>query len=413
MISVEKAQQILLESIELRDPETLSLDRALGRFLAGSIQSPLDLPSFDNSAMDGYALRSEDTQAASPEKPLALSLAGTSSAGGPWEGTLKPGQALRILTGAVVPSSADTVVKQEDVVLKEGQILLEAPFPVDKNIRRRGEELKKGDLVFPQGTGLTPAGIGLLASLGIREVSVYSPPRVGILVTGSEIVTTPSPLKTGQIYDSNSFSLKAALQELRLPLSFLEHCTDQKGALIEKLSLGFKESDFLMVTGGISVGDYDFVREAGKELGIEEVFWKVKQKPGKPIFFGRKESGKFLFGLPGNPASALVCFYEYVRPALLKALGSNHPFLPCFHLPLSTPYENSSSRTHFLRGQLEWTSTGPQVRIGKKQGSHIMHSFSQAQCLVRIPPEKKFNEGDKVSIHLLASSQWIPPGGLS
>ena len=411
MISVETAQNLVFDQLIATPSETLPLNRVLGRFLAEAISSPMDLPSFDNSAMDGYALRAEDTALASPENLLSFSLVGTSSAGDPWEGRLHANQAIRILTGARVPSSATGVIKQEDVGLQEGEVIISRPVVSGENIRRQGEELKKGAAVFPSHSALSPASIGLLASLGIQELSVFTSPRVGILVTGSEITPIHQDLKPGQIYDSNSFSLMAALQELNISPSFVTQCPDQRETLLKQVALGFEESDILLVTGGVSVGDFDFVREVGQELGVEEVFWKVRQKPGKPLFFGKKGAGKYLFGLPGNPASTLVCFYEYVRPALLKTMGSEHPRLPRFYLPLKKDLKNSQSRTHFLRGQLEETPKGLQVSVEKQQGSHTMHSFAGSQCLVILPPETEFKAGDPIEVDLIPSALWNPLGG--
>jgi molybdopterin molybdotransferase len=404
MISVREAHEKILQAISTRPPLNVPLGDGLHRFLAKKVLAPLDSPSFDNSAMDGYALRSQDTEAAGLENLAKLTVVGTLSAGMSWKGSLRNGEAIRIFTGAMIPTGADAVVRQEEVQRADTEIFLKDRVKKGENIRHQGEELKKGELVLEARAALTPASIAQLAGFGLREVPIYSPPRVGILVTGSEIVKAPEDWVLGKVFDCNSFALNAALQEIHLKPTFIGHCRDDREELWRAVTNGLEQTDFLLVTGGISVGDFDFVKEIATQAGVETVFWKVAQKPGKPIFFGKRGEEKFLFGLPGNPASALVCFYEYVRPALLRSMGVPSPLLPSLRCPLAESYRKKAGFAHFLRSSLEIEAGTARVKILEQQGSHLLGSFAQANCLTFIPEATEVLEaGSSVEIHLLPS----------
>ena len=390
MISVAEAKAKILETVVPRPSVQVTLAEARGRILAEEIRSPFDLPLFTNSAMDGYAVRGAD-------HPVLLTLVATVAAGEILETPLPEGSAVRIFTGAMLPDGADAVVKQEEVIQSDQKIRILRPVSPGENVRYRGEELKQGDLLLAKGGRLSSGAIGLLATVGLHEVPVHLPPKVGLLVTGSEIVTDPKNLAPGKILDSNSFALAAALQELGLVPSFIRRCRDEKGSLLRSVQEGLETVDFLMVTGGVSVGDFDFVREVAQEIGVQEIFWKVKQKPGKPIFFG-KGGTKFLFGLPGNPVSTLVCYYEYVRPALLATMGASDHFLPALRMPLAESFRKKPGLMHFLRGKF----SASRVEILPHQSSHMMTSFAQANCLIIVPEHgEEVKEGDEVEIHLL------------
>lgn len=413
MISVCEAQEFILSQVSVQAAETLELGEALGRFVAEPIFAAMDSPLFSNSAMDGYALKAEDTVNASGESPLLFPVFGTISAGTQSKKILQPGEATRIFTGAMIPEGATAVVKQEDVVKKADGIVLTKPVAAGENIRKQGEEFRVGKRVLGRGEPLNPATLALLAGLGTQEIPVFSCPRVGILVTGSEIVPVGSLLDPGQIYDSNSYALRAALQEMHLQPVGISHCRDQKNELAWAIASGLQNCDFLIVTGGVSVGDFDLVKEVAAAEGVKEIFWKVKQKPGKPLFFGKKGEKKFLFGLPGNPASALVCFYEYVRVALLKAMGSLNPFLPRVWVPIHESFKKKSGLLHFLRGYLSNPGDRSQVQILQQQGSHILNSFAQGNCLVILPEAAESLEaGTPVEVHLLPGIHQNPGGGL-
>jgi molybdopterin molybdotransferase len=264
----------------------------------------------------------------------------------------------------------------------------------------QGEELGRGEVLLQAGTRLTAAGIGLLATAGCELVKVVPPQKVGVIVTGSEILELGKALEAGQIFDSNSYTIRAALNQAGIVPVFVQHAQDDRTEIISKLRDGLAGSDMLLVTGGVSVGDFDFVKDAAQELGLETLLWKVRQKPGKPLFVGATpDRRKLLFGLPGNPASALVCLYEYALPALLKSMGANDPELPRLRVPLSGDFRKNASLTHFLKGRIQ--SSGS-VEILEQQGSHMLTSFARANCLVVIPEEiTEVNSGDIVEVHLL------------
>ena len=402
VISVTEAKRLILAAVKPLPAVSCDLADACGRVLAADVVSPFPLPLHDNSAMDGYALRSADTEQASDNNPLSLTVIGVIAAGESTHGLppLLPTQAVQIFTGAMVPPGANAVIRQEDVTIHGGQIVLTRPVRPKESLRFKGEEVGEGDTVLTAGEVLSPAGIGVLASLGLKSVQRATRPRVGILVTGSEIVTDFIHLQPGKIFDSNSHVLTAALQRMGLPPVFRKSCVDDRETLRQTIGDGLAKCDVLLVTGGVSVGKFDHVKEVSAELGIEEIFWKVRQKPGKPLFFGSTKDGqKLLFGLPGNPASVLVCFYQYVYPALMKAMGATEPFLASAHVGLHKDFAKPPGLTHFLKARL---TAGGTVEILERQGSHMMSSFARANCLAAIDEAvTDLRKGDMVEIHLL------------
>jgi molybdopterin molybdotransferase len=408
MISVAEAQNRIVEMMPRPTVERVGLAEAHTRILAEEVLSPFDLPSFHQSAMDGYALRAADTHAASEQTPSLLRVPDTMIAAGAVPSReVGMQEALRIFTGAPIPTGADAVVRQEEVTLRGRHIVVGRPLRNGENIRRRGEEVRMGDMLFRPGIRLTPAAIGVLATIGREEVSVFALPRVGILTTGSEIIAPTDTKTNGKIFDSNSPALAAALAELRIAPAFAATCPDDKDSLRRHLRAGLERADFLLVTGGVSVGDLDFVREMAAESGVGEVFWRVKQKPGKPLYFGHCPghagiNDRFLFGLPGNPVSALVCFYEFVRPALLRFLGGDEIFLPRLQAALTVPLKKRAGLTHFMRGRIFATGQGNRVHLLPRQDSHMMTGFAQANCLIVLPEEREdWETGAEVECHLL------------
>ena len=406
MISVAEALRLVLATVSRGKVETCEISAACGRVLGEDIIAPIPLPNFDNSAMDGYAIISSDTASACTDRSVSLRILGVIAAGD------KPGQELhtgvvsgsaaQIFTGAMVPVGADAVVKQEDVVVSPDAITLTRPVKSGANIRCRGEEVAAGTRVMESGEIITPAGVGVLASLGIFQIPVIQKPRVGILVTGSELISVPGQLQGSSIYDSNSHVLKAALGQSGLSLSYDENCSDSRDELKQKLEAGLACTDFLLVTGGVSVGKFDYVKEVSSELGVGEVFWKVAQKPGKPLFVGKSaQNGNILFGLPGNPASVLVSYYEYVKPALMAAMGSAITAPAAITARLQKPFCKGAALTHFLKARYHVDGT---VEVLEGQGSHMLSSFARANCLVLAEQGcTEYNKGDEVEIHLLDS----------
>lgn len=407
MITPAEALALIMDTVQPGAPVSLPLKHAVGSFLAFSIAAPISLPLFDNSAMDGYALRAEDTAGASEGVPVQLPVAGIIAAGDDAvdaaEGMMQDCSAVQIFTGAMMPPWADAVVRQEDVVRSDNpsRITINAPVPAGANVRRAGEEIRAGDIILKAGDKLTPSAIGLLASLGISGVDVVKKPRVGCVVTGSELRPPGTELLPGQIYNSNSAMLAAATDQAGFVLSFQRQCGDDLNTLTATLREALYESDVLLVTGGVSVGAYDYVRTAAERVGVQEIFWKIAQKPGKPIYFGATpDRSKFLFGLPGNPASVLTCFYEYVRPALRCIMGANDCAPVTVPALLASSYAKRGTLTQFLKGCLSNDGT---LTILEKQGSHMLSSFAQSNCLAVIPAEvSELQKGDQVQVHLLA-----------
>ncbi|GAB5417700.1 MAG: hypothetical protein Crog4KO_26860 [Crocinitomicaceae bacterium] len=389
MISVQDALNSILNHVPKLSVVTLPLSQSLGHTLAVDVHSPIHMPPFDNSAMDGYAIHEWSDSKYSVVGEIQAGVDASKTA-------LSQGEAVRIFTGAMVPSSATTVVKQE-ITKREGDsvVILEA-FKSGGNIRREGEQIKKGSLALPAGATLDAASIGYLAMLGIDEVSVYRNPIVKVLITGDELVAAGTSLKPGQIYESNAVTLISALNELGCDASSVR-VQDDYQATFETVGRLLQECDLLLTSGGISVGDYDFVGKAMQENGVDSHFYKVKQKPGKPLYYGSTNSCQ-VFALPGNPASALTCAYIYVLPAIRKMMGAKNLHLEERKLLLQNDYSKNAGLTHFLKG----ASEGNEVRSLEHQSSSMLDSFAAANCLIIIPEDAtQLNAGDFVSVYML------------
>lgn len=356
--------------------ETLPLKAALGRVLATSIISPLNVPSHDNSAMDGFAFHSRDITSSS------LNIIGTAFAGKPFKGTLQAGECIRIMTGAVIPSGADTVIMQERAqVSGDIMTILEAPKP-HANVRYAGEDLKAGQAVLETGRQLRPAELGLIASLGIGEVSVYRRLKLAFFSTGDELVSIGSPLGEGQIYDSNRYTLYGMLEKLGVDIIDMGIVHDDPATLEQTLIQASTQADVVLTSGGVSVGEADFMKQLLEKLG-QVVFWKIAMKPGRPLAYGKVGKAHY-FGLPGNPVAVMVTFYQFVRDALLHLMGQNPvPTLPLLKATCTEPIRKLAGRTEFQRGILFTDSTGVwQVRPTGNQGSGILRSMSEANCFI-------------------------------
>ncbi|MBT8394597.1 MAG: molybdopterin molybdotransferase MoeA [Flavobacteriaceae bacterium] len=384
MISVFKALQIV-ELAELK-PKTqkLELSDSFNKILAQDITSPINMPPFRQSAMDGYAFKLSDSK--------SYKLVAESKAGDNNKIRLKAGQAARIFTGALVPDEADTVVIQEHVNRSNNTIIINKLPKRTANVRPIGEQVQKGEIVLKKGQQLNAAAIGFLAGIGIPEVLVHKTPRVAIIVTGNELQQAGKDLEAGKIYESNSIMLSSALKTTGITNILTLRTKDTFDATKSVISEALENSDVVLVSGGISVGDYDFVQEALKDNGVNELFYKVNQKPGKPLWFGRKND-QFVFGLPGNPASALSCFYIYVTPLLNKMNGAKDIHLKRIKAKSLTDYKNTTGKTLFLKGMLNENM----VEILYGQQSSMLHSFAKSNVLVRIPNEMELlNKNDDV-----------------
>lgn len=404
MITPAEALEKILAAVPSVPSVVLPLEQATGAYLSRDITAPLPLPVFDNSAMDGYAIRWKAVAGTGQAQP-SLRVRGVVAAGDNPAAVFSPdfgsGDSVRIFTGAMMPPGADTVIRQEDVELISAQeIRVQTLPPEGANVRRAGEEVQEGDVVLQAGHRLNPAAVAALANLGLAEVEVCQRPSVGTLVTGSELVPPGETLRPGQIYESNAVMLTAAVAELGLQVAFRRRCDDDLDTLSVALAEGIAACDVLLVSGGVSVGEFDHVKDAAARAGVQPVFWRVAQKPGKPLYFGVSADGsKLVFGLPGNPASALTCFYEYVFPALQKMQGKASGGLRGLRATAKSDFQKRGSLVQFLKGRLEPDGS---VSILDRQGSHMMSSFARANCLVVMPAEiAHIKKGDQVQVHLL------------
>lgn len=362
--------------------ERLHIRDALGRVLAADVTSTLDVPSHDNSGMDGYAVRHADL---APDRDVTLTVVGTAFAGNPFAGTVAPGQAVRIMTGATVPPGCDTVIMQERAQAADGKVTLGTGAKRGQNVRLAGEDLKVGQVVFRKGQLVRPAELGMLASLGIIEVPVYRRLRVAFFSTGDELVPLGGTLGPGQIHDSNRYTLFGMLQRLGCEVLDMGAIRDTPEAVEEAFAAAAAAADVVLTSGGVSVGDADYVKQILDRLG-EVLFWKIAMKPGRPLAFGRVGRAHF-FGLPGNPVAVMVTFYQFVREALQIISGRTavEP-VPSFRARLTAPVRKAPGRTEFQRGILQRDDTGEwTVRPTGDQGSGILSSMSQANCFIVLP----------------------------
>jgi molybdopterin molybdotransferase len=357
----------------------------LGRVLAADVISPLDVPSHDNSAMDGYAVRFEDLET---DGEVTLRVSGTSFAGVPFGGNVGAGDAVRIMTGGVVPPGADTIVMQEHVKAAEGRVTIGGGHRKGQNLRLAGEDLKAGSPALKRGQVLRAAEVGLIASLGIPEVDVYRRLRVAFFSTGDELVSIGTVLKEGQIYDSNRYTIHGMLERLGCEVLDMGVVRDDPALLEQAFERAAEAADVVITSGGVSVGEADFVKDLLNKLG-EVVFWKIAMKPGRPLAYGRV-GGAHFFGLPGNPVSVMVTFYQFVRDALLKLSGRDPvEASPTFKVPCTSTLKKAPGRTEFQRGILSRDAKGDwSVRVTGEQGSGILRSMSEANCFIILPTDQ-------------------------
>jgi molybdopterin molybdotransferase len=362
--------------------ERLHVRAALGRVLAEDIVSAIDVPGHDNSAMDGYAMRFADLRA---DAESVLRVAGSSFAGRPFEGDLGAREVVRIMTGGVIPAGADTVVMQERVQASGGEVKIPAGQRKGQNVRAAGSDIARGQTVFARGQIVRPAELGMIASLGIGEVSVYRRLRVVFFSTGDELVQVGKPLAAGQIYDSNRYTIHGMLTRLGVDSIDMGVIRDDPAAIEQAFAEAARAADVVITSGGVSVGEADHVKQMLDRLG-EVLFWKIAMKPGRPLAYGRIGTAHF-FGLPGNPVSAMVTFYQFVREALLVLMGVPSPApLPMLQAVCTTPIKKAPGRTEFQRGILSADESGRwTVRVTGDQGSGILSSMSQANCFIILP----------------------------
>jgi molybdopterin molybdotransferase len=410
VISEEEARTRILERIAPLPERTVSLATALGCFSAARVTARLPLPAFDNSAMDGYAVVADCCK-----KGQRLRVTGEQPAGPDRDLRVERGEAVRIFTGAPVPQGADTVVMQEDVTCEGTEIILNVDIKAGDFVRRRGCDLAEGQTILVKGERIRAASVALLASQSFGEVIVGGEVNAAVLSTGDELVEPGSKIEPGQIYDSNSVLLHALLQRCGAVVNSVKHCRDDRESLSEAIQRG-AQNRVLVISGGVSVGEHDLVKEALRQVGAEIEVWRVAIKPGKPFLFGTVPAttsdsaakmpagptGKmpvprcFIFGLPGNPVSAFVTFLQFVRPAMLKMMGATNLSPPHVPAKLTVDLANDSDRPHYIRGKLERGKFAP---IGRQE-SHALFGLSQSNALLRLAVGESLKADEIVDVQI-------------
>jgi molybdopterin molybdotransferase len=400
MIQVQEALDQILSKIKYKGVEKVSLDKALGRVLAEDVVSRVNNPPLDNSAMDGYALIAEDIQSATPASPVRLEVVEEIAAGYTAKGTLKRGQAMRIMTGAPIPPGANAVLMQEDTEKDGNFILCMDKADERENIRTAGEDVKAGETVLKKGITLSPAHIGMMAVVGRSQIAVSQRPTVAILSTGDEILELDETPEGPQIFNSNGHMLSAQIKSAGGIPVYLGSAKDTEEDLMEKFAWALK-ADIVVSSGGVSVGDYDLVKSSLQKMGQEMLFWKVAMKPGKPLAFGHI-GGTPIFGLPGNPVSSFVSFEQFVRPSLKKALGCADLSHKTVHAKLTRTISKKPGRLHFLSSIVSWADGEYTVTPAGEQGSGILKSAANANGLLIFPLEAaEIQQGQEVAVQLL------------
>lgn len=359
--------------------ESVPLRNSLGRVLAEAIHSPCNVPNHDNSAMDGYAFNADDLQA---DGETRLKVIGTAFAGNAFDGSIKQGECVRIMTGAVMPTGSDTVVVQERVQVDGDHIRFIDGPKRGMNMRYAGEDLKQGQVVLPAGHLMRAADLGLIASLGIGELKVYRKLRVAFFSTGDELASIGQPLEAGQVYDSNRYTLYGMLTRLGVEVIDMGVVRDRPELLEQALMEASQSADVILTSGGVSVGEADFMKQLLEKLG-QVVFWKIAMKPGRPLAYGKVGNAHY-FGLPGNPVSVMVTFYQFVREAMLVLMGQPEPKpIPLLKATCTDPIKKLTGRTEFQRGLLYLDDIGEwMVKPTGNQGSGILRSMSEANCFI-------------------------------
>lgn len=392
MVAVIEALEIIKSNTRSIGIIDIEVRNSVGYVLAEDCYSSLFFPPFNQSAMDGYALfydDSDNTTEFSVVDELKAGDDGSSIA-------LKKGEACRIFTGAMLPNNTYCVIKQEDVEANQGRIRINKQLIKGDNIRPKGEQIKSGELAVKSGTLINPGSIGFLSTLGFKKVKVHKKPKISIIATGNELIEVGNELKMGKIYESNASTLYSALSQFGFDAT-VHVVEDSYQKIADEVSRSISENELVIITGGISVGDYDFVGSVLKDHGVEECFYKVKQKPGKPLFFGKKND-TIIFALPGNPAAVLTSFYMYILPALQYMTRRNEGYLKRKFVKLNGDFEKSASLTVFLKGMVVEET----VEILSFQSSAMLNSFIDANCLIKLDEGiTKFTKNQLVEVYLL------------
>lgn len=398
MISVDEAWKKICGKVAMPSISERALDDCLDYVLAQPIQAPINLPPFDNSAMDGYAIKASDTNEADQDVPVKLKVNGEVAAGDWAQECVESGTAMQIMTGAALPSGADSVLMLEAARLREGLVEIREPVSLGRHVRKCGEDIREGETLLDAGTRLNAQRIGLLANSGVASISVYEKPKASLIATGSELVVAGEYLSPGKIYDSNRIVLRSLLEQTGSECADLGIAPDDPKEITELIRRGL-DSDLLLISGGVSVGAHDHVKQVLKDLGMEQLFWRVKMKPGKPLLCGRVGS-TWVFGLPGNPISCVVGFLVFIEP-LIRRLQGEVSAQPRFKWArLSCSVRKKDERRHFMTATLISCDDGSlEATPTHKQGSAMMQSLADADCFAVIPEDRtSMDKGEIVKI---------------
>lgn len=400
MIEPQEALEIILNSTSRLDAVDIDIVSSVGYILDEEVKSIDAIPPFDNSAMDGFAIRAADTNNATAARPARLKIIDDQPAGKVSDKKVRPGTAIKVMTGAPIPVGADSVIPVELTVYNENTVSISEPFAADKNIRLVGEDIPKNSVVMRPGRRLGAVDVGVLASIGRTKVKVVRKPRVSILGTGDELIPLGAPLAPGKIRDSNSFVLLNQVLNAGAEADRVGVAKDTQEDVRAKLSAALA-NDVIVTTGGVSVGERDFVKDVLLEMGAEQKFWKVAQKPGKPVAF-LTLGDKLIFALPGNPVAAVVCFEEYARPALLKMMGRSKLHRPLVAAVAAEDFKKKSGRRHHVGVKLEQKEGRYFVKLNGRQGSGILTSMAGADGIALLPKEATLiKAGEKISVQLI------------
>ncbi len=381
-ISVKEALNIILEHSHTTSTEKVFLNESLNRVIAEDIVAPYNIPYFDNSAMDGYAIKSEDTQNATKNNPVKIKIINEIPAGKLDEITLKSGEAVKIMTGGIIPTGANAVARVEITKQEKDFVYIFEEVKKEKDLRKSGEDVKQGSLTIKKDTLITPAVMGMLAALGKAYIKVYRKPAVSVIVTGDEILDIDEPYIPGKIRNSNGFTLLGLLKQFNITPFITEIVKDKKDAILEIIK-SCLNSDIILSTGGVSMGDYDFIKDIVPELGFEPIFWRVRVKPGKPLFFAKKDKILY-FGIPGNPVSTMSTFYNFILPCIKKMNNMLNLDLFTLKATLKENIKRKDLRSEFLRGILTKENDKFYVKTTGSQGSGILSSMIKGNCFIYI-----------------------------
>ncbi len=404
-INFEEALKIILENAQRLPNDNITIAKAVGRVIRDDITAEINVPPFTNSAMDGYCVRLADLENASAKNPVRLKVIEDIAAGSSSDTVLGFGQTVRIMTGAPVPIGTDAVVRQEDVDEIDDEVLISHTVKLNENIRKVGEDIPVGTTVLQSGKTITPADLGVLASLGRMYIRVSEQPRVVILATGDELISIDEPLSKGKIRSSNTHSIMGLIELYGGKAWNLGKVADDKNRIKEKL-YNTQHADIVITMGGVSVGKYDVVKAALAELGVEELFWKVNIKPGKPLFFGKWDQ-RLVFGLPGNPVSSIVCFEQFVVPLMNKMMGKSNHTQPVIKARLRNEITKKPGLRQFFRGNFQYIDGGFEVTAFDRQGSGVLTTMSFANCFILGKEDTEvLKKGEMVEVQIRDFSMW-------